>query len=556
MIDNNIPQDDNFVEDLTSLEPDQTTLPSSTENIAATEEAQQQEKQNKRQELFTGKEQTPEHVESTAIAEHKKQVEAQERIAIEKQKKDSAEAAVKQQEIDKIQADLDYAQQHGLESSALEARLKGLEAEKNILIGGEGMQPFPSELMANEPVQGQEVETQEGVKEAPQQRASQEPVINEQPSITKTAEIANQIKAQKTVSQAELIAAQDEAEEKVEITKSVVKKLQTEDDELEKIDPTSFWSNSTVWAKIGMGIAAVYAVASGNAVQLIMKYIDNDMNAQKLNNEQKLAKKGMALKKTAQEIDRVKAMTTNQDKIARLEMAKQKIQQEHMKIGKERLKKAETSAMRDYILKKEVKLESLSPSQIKQIFSPADFKIAKDLRTEYNSETRNMGTNKVVSSYNRIIEAAKNPSAAGDLAMIFNYMKMLDPGSVVRESEFKNAANAGALTDRYAQKAYDQIVSGRFLSPPQRDDFRNRSVKMLKGQLKSQDMINTRYKALSRNSGVPHSLVVDEHNIAELSPREALWAKKSSQNPKLNEKDFNKSVDRLIEQGKLSKKFE
>jgi hypothetical protein len=167
-----------------------------------------------------------------------------------------------------------------------------------------------------------------------------------------------------------------------------------------------------------------------------------------------------------------------------------------------------------------------------------------------------MGTNKVVASYKRIGEAAKNPSAAGDLAMVFNYMKMLDPGSVVRESEFRNAASAGALTDRYAQKMYDQIVSGRFLSPPQRQDFLRRSGRLLKGQLDSQKLIDDRYKRLSRNSGIPHQLVVEEYSLNTFSPREVLWEKKKASNSKLKRSDFDKSVDRLIEQGKLSKKFE
>ena len=55
---------------------------------------------------------------------------------------------------------------------------------------------------------------------------------------------------------------------------------------------------------------------------------------------------------------------------------------------------------------------------------------------------------KVRDAFNRVVTSAEDPSAAGDLALIFNFMKTLDPGSVVRESEFSTAAQAGSFLDR------------------------------------------------------------------------------------------------------------
>jgi len=74
-----------------------------------------------------------------------------------------------------------------------------------------------------------------------------------------------------------------------------------------------------------------------------------------------------------------------------------------------------------------------------------------------------------------IVEAsASDPSAAGDLSLIFAYMRMLDPGSVVRESEFQLAASAGSLPT-IAQAAFEQVKSGRRLTQIQRDDFTKRA---------------------------------------------------------------------------------
>lgn len=50
--------------------------------------------------------------------------------------------------------------------------------------------------------------------------------------------------------------------------------------------------------------------------------------------------------------------------------------------------------------------------------------------------------------YDRLIAALNSPGGLGDVAAIFGFMKMLDPNSVVRESEYATAANAGGIYNR------------------------------------------------------------------------------------------------------------
>lgn len=76
----------------------------------------------------------------------------------------------------------------------------------------------------------------------------------------------------------------------------------------------------------------------------------------------------------------------------------------------------------------------------------------------------------VLSMYRNVQSAATSPSAAGDLSMIFAFMKMLDPGSVVREQEFANAQNAAGVPDQI-RNAYNRAMSGQRLNPNQRADF-------------------------------------------------------------------------------------
>ena len=76
------------------------------------------------------------------------------------------------------------------------------------------------------------------------------------------------------------------------------------------------------------------------------------------------------------------------------------------------------------------------------------------LGKDFNALTKNFRA--VGDSFNTIMAGAENPTAASDLSLIFAFMKMLDPTSTVRESEFAQAEQAGALPDKV------QNIIGRF----------------------------------------------------------------------------------------------
>jgi hypothetical protein len=72
---------------------------------------------------------------------------------------------------------------------------------------------------------------------------------------------------------------------------------------------------------------------------------------------------------------------------------------------------------------------------------------------------------------NGFANLANTPTgAAGDLAFVYQYMKMLDPGSVVKETEFANAANAAGVPERIRNQ-WNKLKSGSFLDPAQRAEF-------------------------------------------------------------------------------------
>ena len=94
-------------------------------------------------------------------------------------------------------------------------------------------------------------------------------------------------------------------------------------------------------------------------------------------------------------------------------------------------------------------------------------------RKEYSEQTK--GYQEVKSAYGRVLSS--EDSAVGDLSLIFGYMKMLDPGSVVREGEFATAQNAAGVPERI-QNIYNKVISGERLSPSQRASFKGQAGKL------------------------------------------------------------------------------
>jgi hypothetical protein len=101
---------------------------------------------------------------------------------------------------------------------------------------------------------------------------------------------------------------------------------------------------------------------------------------------------------------------------------------------------------------------------------------------------------------------ASQDNAAGDLALVFNYMKLLDPGSAVRETEFANAQNAAGVEDR-VRNIYNKVKSGEFLSVEQRKEFRGQAADLFKPYKEKGDQLRARYTNEAKRIGIEPSAI-------------------------------------------------
>jgi len=112
-------------------------------------------------------------------------------------------------------------------------------------------------------------------------------------------------------------------------------------------------------------------------------------------------------------------------------------------------------------------------------------------------------------AYGRIKSAGQDPSPAGDLAVLYGYMKLLDPGSTVREGEFATAQNSAGIPQRVAQ-TYNRILSGKRLATEQRADFLDRAERIFKSADSQYRRTRKEYSRLAiANKLDPEALIRD-----------------------------------------------
>ena len=99
--------------------------------------------------------------------------------------------------------------------------------------------------------------------------------------------------------------------------------------------------------------------------------------------------------------------------------------------------------------------------------------VAREIRAVTNDFSSLMKDPSAIAKTYKVMEnAVENPTAAGDISLVFNYFKTIDPASTVREGEYATIINSGSVPERIKNYA-QQLQSGRKLNPDQRADLLN-----------------------------------------------------------------------------------
>lgn len=161
--------------------------------------------------------------------------------------------------------------------------------------------------------------------------------------------------------------------------------------------------------------------------------------------------------------------------------------------------------------------KALDPFEARKYFD----KSINDMRKEYNSLDEVKAFKPVRASFLKVKKSSEKPSAAGDLALVFNYMKILDPGSVVRESEFRTAADASAWLQKSEAndvaipapiaKAIRKLKDGTILTDSQRKDFVNIARKAASAQFAPVKDSYLQYRNIVNQMELPEGLTLPDN---------------------------------------------
>jgi hypothetical protein len=123
------------------------------------------------------------------------------------------------------------------------------------------------------------------------------------------------------------------------------------------------------------------------------------------------------------------------------------------------------------------------------------------LRGDFRSEPIYKAHQEVQSAYSQIQQALKAGTPIGDTAAATKVMKLLDPGSVVRESELGMAMAATGLGDRLQNYAKN-IVSGNKLTPKQRTEFQQLADALFAESAKQYNGKRGEYQGIAQRNGL------------------------------------------------------
>ena len=155
---------------------------------------------------------------------------------------------------------------------------------------------------------------------------------------------------------------------------------------------------------------------------------------------------------------------------------------------------------------KAVPIPGLAEAQQQQAASDpqTQAKGANELRDEYTKLTGDFRT--VQDAFAKIQMAGK--TGQGDMALLYGYMKILDPGSVVRESEFATAARSGSLPQQIQGWA-TRVINGERLPDAVREGFKAEAQNVYQAQTKGYENLQKQYRDLALRRGVkPEDVVI------------------------------------------------
>lgn len=136
--------------------------------------------------------------------------------------------------------------------------------------------------------------------------------------------------------------------------------------------------------------------------------------------------------------------------------------------------------------------------------------VEAEMRKEFTAQSKDY--TQIREGYRRVETGAKVDNGAGDLAVVYGYMKMLDPTSVVREGEFATAENTTGVP-AYVMNLYNKIIQGDRLPPEARARFVESSKMLYDNATTQYGQTKGQFEELARRKSIdPRNIIIDQQS--------------------------------------------
>jgi hypothetical protein len=163
---------------------------------------------------------------------------------------------------------------------------------------------------------------------------------------------------------------------------------------------------------------------------------------------------------------------------------------------------------------------------------------ATPLRREFNARPEVEKASASTAEYENLNALATGPaSAASDLALVYSFMKTMDPGSVVKKEEFENTARAQGAGDRVASYL-GNVVSGQILTPAQRLDLAAQAKVFRDSNRRAASGVARSYGDVARRAGFDPVDVIGEWSAAPAPEAAAMPAAPTKPVSEMTDEEF------------------
>jgi hypothetical protein len=307
-----------------------------------------------------------------------------------------------------------------------------------------------------------------------------------------------------------------------------------------KVDPDRFFKGNT-----GKRIMAGIAIAFGElgrgltggsqnaALNIIQSAIDNDIDAQK----EEIAGRQTQVAQAREGLTDVRALFKDRidaqaaQKVMFLEQAQRKFEQIASRYGTEEAKAVAQKNIGALEVKKAELIGGLLDRASKDVTKSTEaakaLSSAEDNLRQEREKSEEYKKTVARRDAVAVMEAAQaEKSGAGDIALIFSYMKSLDPGSTVMQGEYANAQNAAGIDER-VRAVYNKALSGQKVSDTTKAEFVKSARSILAASEKTLARKDTSLRKIAKQRGLNEDMIfvnapaaeVDTSQLSSFTPR-------------------------------------